>query len=119
MLSSTPGGAIGDPLSATNTREPSRLRRTPRGRLPTGMVATTFCVATSITLRSPPFSLLTKSRPAVGGGTGAAGGAAAGAVDDEGCSGAEHARRERHNHNPSNSLHAHGQHSLVWCRIVA
>ena len=91
MLSSTPGGAIGDPLSATNTREPSRLRRTPRGRLPTGMVATTFCVATSITLMSPLFSLLTKSRPAVGGATGAAAGVAAGALDDEDGSGPEHA----------------------------
>jgi hypothetical protein len=71
-------------------------------------------VATSITLMSPPFSLLTKSRPAVGGGTGAAAGVAAGALVDEGCSGPE-----RHNYKPSNTLHAHGQHSLVRCRMVA
>ena len=35
--SSTPGGAIGDPDSATYSCVPSRDTRSPRGRLPTGM----------------------------------------------------------------------------------
>src|SRR6185436_15637219 len=78
LLSSVPGGAIGDPLSATNNDFPSGLRRIPRGRLPTGMVAVTFCDATSITEISPAFSLVTKRRPAdpdtgAAAGTGAAG----------------------------------------------
>jgi hypothetical protein len=42
VSSSTPGGAIGDPLSATNSVPPSGLSRMPRGLLPTGIVATTF-----------------------------------------------------------------------------
>ena len=57
--SSTPGGAIGDPLSATYNVEWSGLTRTPRGRLPSGIVATTRSVATSMTLRSPEISLVT------------------------------------------------------------
>src|SRR5688572_17529288 len=38
----------------------------PRGRLPTGMVATVFCAATSTTLMSPPLSFVTKRRPMAG-----------------------------------------------------
>ena len=85
MDSSTPGGAIGEPLNATKSRVPSALRRIPRGRLPTGMVATTFWSATSTTLMSPPVSLVTNSRPAVGAGgpAGAAGSAGGGADGDE------------------------------------
>src|SRR6476660_9355287 len=50
----------------------------PRGRLPSGAVATTALVAASITVRSPDDSLVTKIRTA---GTAAAGaGAAGGAV---------------------------------------
>src|SRR5688572_9882861 len=64
LLSSVPGGAIGDPLNATYNVLPSGLTLMPRGRLPSGMVATTFRVAVSITLRSPEFSLVTYSRPA-------------------------------------------------------
>ncbi len=41
LLSSVPGGAIGDPLSATNSFVPSGLTLMPRGRLPSGIVATT------------------------------------------------------------------------------
>ena len=41
LLSSTPGGALGEPLSATNSVDPSGLSRIPRGRLPTGNVAIT------------------------------------------------------------------------------
>jgi hypothetical protein len=57
--SSTPGGAIGDPLSATYSVDWSGLTRTPRGRLPSGTVATTCFEATSITVRSPEVSLVT------------------------------------------------------------
>ena len=83
--SSTPGGAIGEPLNATNKVVPSGLRRMPRGRLPTGMVATTFCSATSTTLMSPPVSLVTNNRPALGAGgaAGAAVSAGGGAEGDE------------------------------------
>ena len=57
--SSTPGGAIGDPDSATYSCLPSRETRSPRGRLPTGMAARTLPVAGSITATVPAVSLLT------------------------------------------------------------
>src|SRR5688572_22618527 len=63
-LSSVPGGATGDPLSATYSIEPSGLALTPRGRFPKGMVTITRWLAVSITLRSPDISLVTNSRPA-------------------------------------------------------
>ena len=59
LLSSVPGGAIGEPLSATYSVAPSGLTLMPRGRLPRGIVAITVRVAVSITLRSPEFSLVT------------------------------------------------------------
>src|SRR3954470_1505746 len=73
LLSSTPGPAIGEPLSATYSTEPSGASRRPRGRLPTWMVATSCCVPTSMTLRSPPLSLLTNSFGPGGTSRGAAG----------------------------------------------
>src|SRR5262245_51336660 len=80
VFSSTPGGALGDPLSATYSDLPSGDGWIPRGRLPSGAVAITAAVATSITVRLPAASLVTKTRT---GGIGAAGaddgGAAAGA----------------------------------------
>src|SRR5262245_23673961 len=88
LLSSTPGGAIGDPLSATKSILPSGLTRIPRGRLPTGIVPVTRCEATSMTLMSPPFSFVTKRRPAVPPEGAPAGAAAAGCA---GGSGWEHA----------------------------
>ena len=54
-----PGGAIGEPLRATYSVEPSGLTRMPRGRFPTGIVATTCLVATSTTLMVPLVSLVT------------------------------------------------------------
>src|SRR5688500_2692831 len=56
--SSTPGGAFGDPLSATYTVRPFGLTRIPRGRLPTGIVATTLSWWVSITEMSFESSLL-------------------------------------------------------------
>src|SRR5688500_11638855 len=79
VLSSTPGGAIGEPLSATYSVVPSGLNRMPRGRLPTGIVAIVFAAATSMTVMSPLVSLVTKRRPAAGGA-----GAGAGADDSAG-----------------------------------
>ena len=66
LLSSTPGPAIGEPLNATYSVEPSGLTRMPRGRFPTGIVVNTFCAATSMTLMSPLTSLVTNSRPPAG-----------------------------------------------------
>ena len=57
--SGTEGGHFGDPLTATNTRAPSGLTRTPRGRFPTGMVATTSRAEVSMTDRVPESSLET------------------------------------------------------------
>ena len=59
LLSSVPGGAIGDPLSATKSFVPSGLTLMPRGRLPSGMVATTWFVPPSIIVKSPPISFVT------------------------------------------------------------
>ncbi len=54
-----PGPDAGVPLSATYTRFPSGDRWMPRGRLPTGKVATARVVAPSMTVTSPEPSLLT------------------------------------------------------------
>ena len=59
VLSSMPGGAGGEPLSATNSRVPSGDTLTPRGRLPSGMVSTTSFVPPLMTVRSPEYSLVT------------------------------------------------------------
>ena len=48
LLSSVPGGAIGEPLSAIYNVERSGLTLMPRGRLPSGIVAITRRVAVSI-----------------------------------------------------------------------
>ncbi len=53
------GGQRGDPLRATNTVRPSAETRAPRGRVPTGMVATTLSVAVLMTVTSPEPSLVT------------------------------------------------------------
>ena len=53
------GGHLGEPLSATNTVRPSWLTRTPRGRVPTGMVATALSVRVSMTVSSCESSLVT------------------------------------------------------------
>src|SRR5688572_11973852 len=57
----------------------------PRGRLPTGIVATVFCAATSTTLMSPPLSFVTNRRPMAGTDAAGAGEAAGpgGASADE------------------------------------
>ena len=59
VFGSTPGPAFGDPLKATYSDLPSGLGLIPRGRLPSGAVAMTACVAASITLRSPDASFVT------------------------------------------------------------
>ena len=53
------GGHFGLPLSATKTVLPSGLTLTPRGRVPTGMVATTLSVRVSMMVRSCESSLVT------------------------------------------------------------
>jgi hypothetical protein len=70
VSSSTPGPAIGEPLNATKIVEPSLEARTPRGRLPTGIVCTTFREATSITLTVPLISFETNTRGPVRAGMG-------------------------------------------------
>src|SRR4029453_10843697 len=62
LLSSTPGGALGEPLSATYKYRPSGLTLMPRGRFPTITVATTVCEAVSMTLMSPDASFVTYTR---------------------------------------------------------
>ena len=59
VFSSTPGGADGDPLSATYKNVPSGLAAIPRGRFPSGIVPTTACVAASMIDRSPDASFVT------------------------------------------------------------
>ncbi len=59
LLSSTPGPPLGEPLRATYSKRPSGLRRMPRGRLPTGMVATTVWLCPSTTVMLPPSSFET------------------------------------------------------------
>ena len=59
VLSSMPGGAGGEPLSATNNCVPSGDTLMPRGRLPSGMVAITSFVPPAITVRSPEYSFVT------------------------------------------------------------
>src|SRR5262245_60304788 len=78
VFGSTPGPALGDPLSATYSVLPSGLGLMPRGRLPSGAVASTAWVAASMTVRSPDASLVTNTRTAGGGG--GAGAAAGGGV---------------------------------------
>ena len=90
VLSSTPGGALGEPLNATNNVDPSGLSLIPRGRLPTGNVAIARAAATSMTVISPPFSLVTKRRPPAGGA-----GAGAGLDDWAGCGSREQEARSR------------------------
>src|SRR5688500_16741270 len=85
LLSSVPGGAIGEPLRAIYRVLPSGLTLMPRGRLPRGIVDTTRRVAVSITVRSPEFSLVTYRRPA---GVVIAGSVLAGAAGDADCGGA-------------------------------
>ena len=71
MLSSTPGGAKGEPLKATYRVVRSGLTRMPRGRFPRGRVWTTRRDPRSMTLRSPERSFVTKRRgPGAGGGAG-------------------------------------------------
>ena len=60
--SSTPGGAGGEPLRATNRRSPAGSTLMPRGRLPRGMVAITSWVPPAMTVRSPEVSLVTNAR---------------------------------------------------------
>ena len=57
--SSTPGPPRGDPDSATYSVLPSFDSLMPRGRLPTGMRATTSPCSGSTTTTSPPSSALT------------------------------------------------------------
>src|SRR4051812_8578190 len=80
VFSSVPGGAGGDPLSATKRDLPSGLAWIPRGRFPSLKVPMASCVSPLITVRSPDHSLVTYTRT-LGGGAGAgAAGAAAGAL---------------------------------------
>src|SRR2546428_11703378 len=78
LLSSVPGGALGEPLSATYSVFPSGLALMPRGRFPSGAVATTACVDAAMTVRPPDASFVTYTRTFGGAGgagaTGAAGG---------------------------------------------
>src|SRR5215203_1799207 len=53
------GGHLGDPLNATKTILPSGETRTPRGRVPTGIVATALSVRVSMTVSSCESSLVT------------------------------------------------------------
>ena len=76
--SSTPGGAGGDPLRATNRRSPAGSTLMPRGRLPSGMVSSTSWEPPAITDKSPDVSLVTKTRYGGGGGASSAGGSGAG-----------------------------------------
>ena len=64
--SSTPGGAIGDPESATSSCVPSRENRRPRGRFPTAMVCSISPAAGSMTAMVPAVSFETKMRAAAG-----------------------------------------------------
>jgi hypothetical protein len=59
VRSSTPGGANGEPLSATYSSFPSALGWIPRGRFPSGIVASTSMRSGSITVKSPEASLVT------------------------------------------------------------
>ena len=59
VFGSTPGPAGGDPLSATYSDLPSGLAWMPRGRLPSGAVASTVCVSPLMTVRSPDVSFVT------------------------------------------------------------
>ena len=72
VLSSVPGGDGGEPLRATNSRAPSGDTLMPRGRLPSGMVATTSFVPPAITVMSPEYSLVTYTRYGGGGAGGTA-----------------------------------------------
>ena len=66
MRSSTPGGALGEPLSATNKDLPSGLTLMPRGRFPTRTVVTTLRVSGSMIEISPDASFVTYTRGPVG-----------------------------------------------------
>src|SRR2546426_3128477 len=68
LLSSVPGGALGEPLSATYSVFPSGLALMPRGRFPSGAVAMTACVDASMTVRSPDASFVTYTRTFGGAG---------------------------------------------------
>src|SRR5687768_8047359 len=57
--SSVPGGEIGEPLRAIYSSLPPGATRMPRGRLPSGRVATAVFVAGSIRVRSPEISFVT------------------------------------------------------------
>ena len=59
VLASIQGGAGGEPLRATNSRAPSGATLMPRGRLPSGIVATTSFVPPAITVMSPEYSFVT------------------------------------------------------------
>ena len=72
VLSSVPGGEGGEPLRAMNSRAPSGDTLMPRGRLPSGMVATTSCVPPAITVMSPEYSLVTYTWYGGGGAGGTA-----------------------------------------------
>src|SRR5437762_7167556 len=87
--SSTFGPPIGEPLNATYSSVRSGLATMPRGRLPSGMVATTVLLAASMTERSPPVSLVTYTPTA--GGAGGGDGAAEGVGDAAGGSERPHA----------------------------
>src|SRR5262245_48242401 len=84
VFGSTPGPALGDPLSATYSDLRSGETAMPRGRFPSCAVATTVCFSASMTVRSPETSFVTYTRMAGGGegGAGAAGGAGAGGADE-------------------------------------
>src|SRR5438874_8742080 len=86
VFGSTPGPAFGEPLSATYNELPSGLALIPRGRLPSGAVVTTDCVAASMTVRSPEDSLVTYTATA-GRFGGAGAGAAAGVEEVSGFAG--------------------------------
>ena len=65
--SGTDGGHLGSPLTATNSRDPSRLSFIPRGRLPTAIVAIVAAVSASSTVTLCPSSLETYKRAASAG----------------------------------------------------
>ncbi len=77
--SSTPGGAIGEPDSATNSWRPSRDSFRPRGRLPTATACSTAPVAGSTIATVPAVSFETNTRTAAGAAVVRFGHAAAGA----------------------------------------